>query len=104
VFEVRAELGERLAHALEDVLGLALEARRTERWKALGAFDLDCRAVGEVEGFVPGQEKPGSGFHCIGVRHGAAGKPFDGADFDIRHGGLPRMVDARIRRRGERAC
>ena len=83
--EVGAELGERLAHALQDVFGLALQARRAERRKARRAFDLGRGAGGEIERFVAGEEEPRAGFHCVGVRHGGSGEVLDRADFDVGH-------------------
>src|SRR5262249_9013549 len=82
VAEIGAEPGERLAHALQDELGLALQARRAERGEALRAFDFRRRARREVERFLAGEEEPRPGLYRVGTRYCGSCKPFDRADFD----------------------
>jgi hypothetical protein len=84
--EVGAELGKRVAHALEDVLGFALETRCAEARKALGPFDLGRLAGGEIEGFMARQEEPRAGLDRVRVRDGGSGKAFDRTHLDAGHG------------------
>src|SRR5262249_5397235 len=72
VREVRAELLERAAHALEDIVGFASQ-RRTAAQAASGrAFDLGSEPALEIKGLVAVEENPRTGLDRVGEARAAS--------------------------------